>query len=216
MSKENKAIELIRKGAIKPPEFELVTAVSIGKFDLKTNPEHAYLYGWESCLLEVGELLSGKPTGVEPDGEAGDTKKIIIAAAILALTNGVGEKPYYRREGEEVKVFFSDDCLFCVIPPFDLPNEYQEEIAAAICEAGQLLQRQADRIEQLEAANKDLAALLKPPCGKCGDKWEIKDVIPSIEEKIKQFEPEDKIGLGRALMCYGNELQKEARKEKDG
>ena len=46
------------------------------------------------------------------------------------------------------------------------------------------------------------------------DKWEIQDVIPLIEERIKQFTPNDKIGLGCALMCYGNELQKEARREK--
>lgn len=63
-----------------------------------------------------------------------------IKEVIAALTNGVGEKPYYRRNAKtnDVEVFVADDCLLCIVPAYD-PDNDPEGVARAICEAGLML-----------------------------------------------------------------------------
>ncbi len=78
----------------------------------------------------------------------------------LCFTNNVGEKPYYRCEDEEMKVFVADDQLFCTIYPADFQGEYDEEVAIAFCEIGEVLNRAADIIESQQKAEpkaKDMA-----------------------------------------------------------
>ena len=82
-----------------------------------------------------------------------------------ALTNGVGEKPYYRKEGNQFNIYVADDQLMCVVPFEEGPEgDYAEYIAKAICEIGLLIDRltktkddgrktideQARRIEELK------------------------------------------------------------------
>lgn len=59
-----------------------------------------------------------------------------IEEVILALTNGVYEKPYCRRVDGTMKVFVADDQEVCTIALID---DWDETIANAICEAGLML-----------------------------------------------------------------------------
>lgn len=70
-----------------------------------------------------------------------------IQEVIDCLTNGVGEKPYYRRVDEVMKVFVADDQEFCAVA-LDDEGEYDEQIANAICEAGLIIKRLKDVIEE--------------------------------------------------------------------
>ncbi|KKM90453.1 hypothetical protein LCGC14_1238560 [marine sediment metagenome] len=66
-----------------------------------------------------------------------NTKKIIDL-----LTNNVGEKPYWRRVFNGINIYFADDQLFLQLPEFDSDlEEYDEDIAEAICEVGLLLKK---------------------------------------------------------------------------
>lgn len=82
--------------------------------------------------------------------ECGDFVKELRRVRLL-FTNGVGEKPYYRCEEEEIRVFVADDQLFCTVYSPDFQGEYDEETAKAFCEIGEILEKAADSIEQLEA-----------------------------------------------------------------
>ena len=61
-----------------------------------------------------------------------------LEQARLIFTNGVGEKPYWRRLNEEIVIFVADDQRICEIP-FEVENGYAEELANAICDIGSLL-----------------------------------------------------------------------------
>jgi len=66
-----------------------------------------------------------------------------------ALTNGVGEKPYYRKEGNQFNIYVADDQLMCVVPFVEGPEgDYAEYIAKAICEAGLLIDRLTKTLNQ--------------------------------------------------------------------
>lgn len=58
-----------------------------------------------------------------------------IEEIINIFTNGIGEKPYYRREDDQIIVYVADDQEFCRIPIDDC----DEDIAKAICEVGFVL-----------------------------------------------------------------------------
>jgi len=85
---------------------------------------------WEMESLLV--LLESPP-------EPGELTKIIAA-----LTNGVGEKPYCRRVAGQMVVFVADDQEFCRVALID---DYDEEIAQAICEAGLLIYKLHTQLE---------------------------------------------------------------------
>ena len=69
----------------------------------------------------------------------------------LCFTNNVGEKPYYRCEDEGMNIYVADDQLFCTIYSADFQGGYDEEIAIAFCEIGEVLRKAADYIESMEA-----------------------------------------------------------------
>jgi len=70
---------------------------------------------------------------------------------IDTLTNGVGEKPYCRREDGLMKVFVADDQLFCTIASMGDNKHLEEPAARAICEAGLKLKALVDAVEAAEA-----------------------------------------------------------------
>lgn len=77
---------------------------------------------------------------------------------IDALTNGVGEKPYCRREDGQMKVFVADDQLFCIIASMG-DNEHLEESAArAICEAGQQIKALVDALAIFQSVKSQMPA----------------------------------------------------------
>jgi len=83
-----------------------------------------------------------------------DKHDVTLADTIYHLTNGVGEKPYWRRTGaenERVTVFVADDCELCEIAFID--NDGDEELAKAICAAGK-------HLTDLQAANAELTKKL--------------------------------------------------------
>lgn len=88
----------------------------------------------------------------------------------LLFTNGVGEKPYYRCEDEEIRVFVADDQLFCTVYSPDFQGEYDEETAKAFCEIGEILAKAANEIEQLQSRISELEKMLS-------------DALPHIECK---------------------------------
>lgn len=78
----------------------------------------------------IDKLTISKPEPTELD------------STIKALTNGVYEKPYCRRVDEQMVVFVADDQKVCTVALID---EYDEEIAQAICDAGMMLKELEDR-----------------------------------------------------------------------
>jgi len=67
------------------------------------------------------------------------------------LTNGVGEKPYYRIENGQINIYVADDQLFCIVPmELGIEGKIAKEIAEAICEAGTTIQALAELSEKPE------------------------------------------------------------------
>ena len=80
-----------------------------------------------------------------------------IKEVIDCLTNGVGEKPYFRKtKCGDVHVFIADEQLFCIVPGYEDNNEYPARVAEAVCEAGQLLQKAERRKSKTCEGDKDM------------------------------------------------------------
>ena len=135
-----------------------------------------------------------------------------ITKVINVLTNGVGEKPYYRRnrisaEETEVVVYVADDCEICTIF-MDEPDFYPEEMAEAICEAGLMLrQLQAE----LEIANEEVLLSDKLcPIGQtesCG--YWVKQ-----QKQIEQLQAKNKEAEDRTIMLNEHIVELQADLEK--
>ncbi len=115
-----------------------------------------------------------------------------------ALTNGVGEKPYYRKEDNQFNIYVADDQLFCIVPFVEgLEGDYAEYIAKAICEAGWIidrlnaerrtlnaeLKRQAERIEELENLLREKIAIAKVSAD--NENYMIPITIKEAEQALK-------------------------------
>jgi len=101
-------------------------------------------------ILECTSRALNMPRGnrASPERQTVKENKMRIQEVIDCLTNGVGEKPYCRRVDEVMKVFVADDQEFCTVA-LDNEGEYDEQIANAICEAGLIIKRLKDVIEEV-------------------------------------------------------------------
>jgi hypothetical protein len=115
-------------------------------------PETAYTNCCPICQARRIEELEHRLHELE---EENGEQEEFATEQYKALTNGVGEKPYYRKDEQNntYNVYVADDQLFCTVPFEEgTEDEHAELITIAICESGLLIKKQARRIEELENA----------------------------------------------------------------
>ena len=107
----------------------------------------------EKAGLLLAELPCSAKHATQGKAEEQPEPRKFIKELYEALTNGIGEKPYYRKEDNQFNIYVADDQLFCVVPFVEGPEgDYAEFIAKAICEAGLLIDRLKAENERYEEA----------------------------------------------------------------
>lgn len=71
-----------------------------------------------------------------------------IINLLYVFTNGIGEKPYWKRNNGQITIYVADEQEFCTIPIHD--ND--ELIAIAICEAGIILSKHIQETAKIKKA----------------------------------------------------------------
>ncbi len=120
-----------------------------GKFYTMTGDVVNFVTHWQPIVLPKPDCQP-KPAEGEWDEQPSGEFVVKLRKMRLCFTNNVGEKPYYRCEDEKMNIYVADDQLFCTIHSADFQGDYDEEIAIAFCEIGEVLQKAAARIKEFE------------------------------------------------------------------